>query len=142
MNTPLIWLHEEALRLTHPVFRIAPDTAKAIFVWDDNYLRQLNYSLKRLVFIYETLCELPVDIIKGDTCAVIRELAPNTVYIPASNKAHINKTIDALQSIATIKVIEDETFAVIPDSKIFTRFFPYWKIAEQTALQKNAGIHA
>jgi hypothetical protein len=140
MKHPLIWLHEEALRVTHPVFRTAPSSAQAVFIWDDHYFRELNYSIKRLMFIYESLCELPVDIIKGDISTVIREISPSVIYVPAASKPHISNSIAKLKSLATVNIIQDEPFAIVPHLQTFTRFFPYWKIAEKTALQKNGGI--
>jgi membrane-anchored protein YejM (alkaline phosphatase superfamily) len=47
MKAPLILLHEEALRITHPMFVVAPLGTKAIYVWDDAYWKQA----KETVFI-------------------------------------------------------------------------------------------
>ena len=55
MRNSLIWIHEDALRITHPVFKLAPNGTEALFVWDNPYFQKLDYSLKRLVFIYESL---------------------------------------------------------------------------------------
>ncbi len=142
MNQPLIWLHEEALRTGHPVFTAAPDGTKAIFIWDDVYLRQLNYSLKRLVFIYETLCELPIDILRGDTVRIIKEIAPSILYIPETNKPHLISIVGNLRSVAKVEMIPDETFVTITKSSDLKRFFPFWNEAQKTAFQKNGGIDA
>jgi hypothetical protein len=142
MNAPLIWVHEEALRLSHPVFKAVPNGTKAIYVWDDDYFRQANYSLKRLIFIYETLCELPVDIIHGNTLDVIRELAPPTLYIPATNNPLIVNIIASLEAIVPVKVVEDEAFAAIKKPSEFRRFFQYWNKAEKTAFLHNGGVNA
>jgi hypothetical protein len=142
MNQPLIWLHEEALRTAHPVFNAAPQGTRAIFVWDDDYLQKLGYSLKRLVFVYETLCELPVDIIRGDTVSVIKELGPSQLYIPESHKPHISSIINSLKLITTVESIKDEEFIKIPDTTDFKRFFKYWSLAEKTASLRNGAIDA
>jgi hypothetical protein len=142
MNEPLIWLHEEALRVTHPVFSSAPERTRAIYVWDDRYLRQLNYSLKRLVFIYETLCELPVDILGGDTVSIIKQIAPSILYVPETTRPHITITIGQIKSVANIKMIQDENFVTITKVTELRRFFPYWNIAQKLALQKNGGVDA
>ena len=142
MNQPLIWLHEEALRSTHPVFTAAPKGTKAIFIWDDEYLRQLDYSLKRLVFIYETLCDLPIDILRGDTVSIIKETAPSLLYIPETNKPHLISIVGNLKSVATIEMIQDETFVTMTKSSDLKRFFPYWNAAQKTAFEKNGGIDA
>ncbi len=140
MESALIWLHDEALRASHPVFRKAPGGTRAIFVWDDNYLHGLGYSLKRLIFIYETLCELPVDIIRGDTSRIISGLAPSCVFIPATNKPHIISVIDNLKRIVKTEIVSDDHFAFINEPADHTRFFRFWKHAEKTALIKN-GSH-
>jgi len=142
MNAPIIWLHEEALRTSHPVFRAAPTEAKAIYVWDDAYFRRVNYSLKRLIFIYETLCALPVDIIFGNTPDILRELAPTTLYIPATNNPLILEIITELKTITSVQIYEDEAFVVPKKSADFIRFFQYWNKAEKTAFLKNGGLDA
>jgi hypothetical protein len=142
MNQTLICLHEEALRTSHPVFNAAPQGTRAIFVWDDDYLQKLGYSLKRIVFVYETLCELPVDIIRGDTVSVIKELGPSQLYIPESHKPHISSIINSLKLITTVEIIKDEEFIKIPDTTDFKRFFKYWSLAERTASLRNGAIDA
>lgn len=142
MNPPLIWIHDEALRATHPVFTAGPVGTKAIFVWDDSYLQQLGYSLKRLVFIYETLTKLPVEIIKGNTLYTIKELSPPCVYVPESNKPHINSIMAQIQSSIRVKIIPDEPFIITNEFGEFNRFFKYWKAAEKSALQKNGAANA
>jgi hypothetical protein len=142
MSTPLIWLHEEALRLSHPVFHSTPNGLRAIYIWDDAYFRQANYSLKRLIFIYETLCELPVDIIHGNTLDVVRELAPSTLYIPATNNPLIIHIMNSLEAIVPVTVVEDEAFVVIKKPGEFRRFFQYWNKAEKSAFLHNGGVNA
>ena len=142
MNQPLIWLHEEALRATHPVFTAAPDGTSAIYVWDDQYLRQLDYSFKRLVFMYETLCELPVDILQGDTVSILKQIAPSILYVPATTKPHITSTIGGLKSVAKVEIIQDEDFVTITKAGDLRRFFPYWNMVQKTAFQKNGGVDA
>ena len=142
MNVPLIWLHEEALSMTHPVFKVAPERTKAVYVWDDGYFRQTNYSLKRIVFIYETLCEMPVDIIQGNTLDVIRQLAIPTLYIPATNNPLIVNIIASLEPTVSLKIVEDEAFVIIKKPIDFRRFFQYWNKAEKTAFLYNGGVNA
>lgn len=142
MTKPLIWLHEEALRVTHPVFKAAPEGTRAVFIWDDHYLQKLDYSLKRLVFIYETLCNLPVDIIRGDTLSSVKELAPTRLFIPGSDKPHIISMINVLKTITTVEIIKDEELAQLPATMDLRRFFKYWSLAEKTAFLKNGGNDA
>jgi hypothetical protein len=142
MNVPLIWLNEEALRVTHPIFKAAPERTKAIYVWDDGYFRQANYSLKRLIFIYETLCELPIDIIRGSNAAIVQRFAPSTLYVPATNNPLIVNIIASLEATVPVKVVEDEAFVVIKKPTDFIRFFQYWNKSEKKAFLHNGGADA
>lgn len=142
MSAPLVWLHEEALRLTHPVFKAAPAGIRTVYVWDDAYFKTAGYTLKRLIFIYETLCELPVDIIHADTRGTIAELAPSTLYLPATNNPLLVAVIDSFRAIAPLKIVADEPFAVIKKPTEFRRFFQYWNKAEKTAFLTDGGVDA
>jgi hypothetical protein len=133
MSKPLILLHQEALRRTHPVFDAAPAETKAIYVWDDAFLKDANYSLKRLVFVYETLCELPVDIIRGGTLETVLQLAPSLLYIPAANNPLLISLIDSIKKEVPAKIVEDEPFVTLQRKTEFKRFFQYWNKAEKTA---------
>ena len=142
MKAPLILLHEEALRITHPMFAVAPLSTKAIYVWDDAYWKQVQYSLKRLVFIYETLCAMPIEIIHGNTRDVVDELSPSILYVPATNNPYILAIHHDLQAHVTLELVEDEPFAMINHSKNFLRFFQYWKQAKETVFIRNGGQDA
>jgi len=75
----LLYIHDKALGSNHPIFSRINAETKAVFIWDDAYFKQRGYSLKRLVFIYETLCSMPVDIIYGTTSDVIKTIAPTKI---------------------------------------------------------------
>ena len=137
MTQSIIWLHDEALRLTHPVFFSAPLGAKAVFIWDDTYLKSAGYSLKRLLFIYETLCTLSIDIIHGNTLATLKLLAPSLLYVPYGLNSFIQNVVSELLSVMEVHIIQDEPFVTLSSDKNFTRFFQYWKSAEQLAFMIN-----
>lgn len=139
MTNPIILLHEEALRITHPIFKVVPKGTKAIYIWDDTHFTQANFSLKRLIFIYETLCELPIEIIQGRTLGVIRELAPSTLIVPSTNNPLIASTIKALKTIVSVQIVPDKEFAVIKNPSNFHSFFQYWKKIEKSAFLHNGG---
>jgi hypothetical protein len=66
----LVWVHGDSLSPTNPALLAYPD-APAVWVWDEELLRQWRISRKRIVFIYECLLELPVEIRRGH---VVQEL--------------------------------------------------------------------
>ena len=123
MAKSIIWLHEDAMRISHPVFRAAPAGARVVYIWDDAYLRARRYSLKRLVFMYETLCAMPIEILRGDMATILTNLDVADIYVPSSTNPTIRKTIAALSVQKNTKVVADEPFACIATPRDFTRFF-------------------
>lgn len=136
MNS-IILLHDQSLRLSHPVFMETPKDTSSIFIWDDEYFRESGYSLKRLVFIYETLCELNIDIIFGNTLDLLQDLSPSELYIPFSYNSYIHRVVSKLPKEIKIYMVPDEPFVSIPESSKFVRFFQYWNKAKKTAFILN-----
>lgn len=137
----VIWLHEDALRENHPVF-LQAQTSTAIHVWDDAYLQSQNYSLKRLVFLYETLCELPVEIHTADTLQQLQSLKQHHIYIPYSSNPYIKDIVQKLSNTKTIHWVHETPLARLKTDTPNRKFFQYWKKAEKTVFQHNAGSDA
>jgi hypothetical protein len=137
MRESIIWLHDYALSINHPVFTIAPDNSRILYIWDNEYLKAENYSLKRLVFIYETLCSLPIEIFHGDTRSLLRQLDIATIYIPATPNILLQKIISDLAKTKNVIVVPEEPFVVLKNNKEFTRFFSYWSQAKSSAFTPN-----
>lgn len=140
MSASLVLLHEEALRMTHPVFSAAPLNTKAIFVWDDTYFKKMSYTLKRLVFIYETLLEMPIDIYQGETLSVIKTIGPTEVFVPASANPEIARVMKEISLLTKVEIVSDEPFVKLKNQTDLKRFFQYWKTAQKTAFLKNGGF--
>jgi hypothetical protein len=136
----LIWLHDDMLGARHPIFEAAGQAAKIVFVWDNDYFKAMNYSAKRLVFLYETLCELECEIIAGKAHNVIHALITehkiDKIFTPYSpNPAHQK----VMAGFKDIQIIEDIPFVKMPSGIVFPRFFRYWNKAKKTAFLKNGG---
>lgn len=138
----LILLHEESLRMTHPVFHSAPEGTQVIYIWDDAYVKRTSYSLKRLIFIYETLCRLEVTILHGETASILKEMNPFLVYIPSTNNPLLLEMITSVREILPVEIVEDEPFVLFKKSREFKRFFQYWSQAEKTAFLHDGGVNA
>ena len=141
MNAAIIWLNEQTLRLSNPVFSKAPKNARPIFIWDDEYFQNCGYSLKRLVFIYETLCELSIEIIHGKTLEILVNLKTTELFIPVSNNSFVRKLITQIPKNININLVEDDNFVIINDKTEFKRFFQYWNKAKKTAFIINGGFN-
>ena len=142
MNPALICLHEDALRITHPIFKFALTGTKAIYVWDDEYLRRANYSLKRLVFLYETLCDLPVDVVRGATRTVVMAMTPAMLYVPATNNPSLLSLFAGISPATPLTFVDDDIFAVMEKTSEARRFFQYWSKVERSAFLHNGGALA
>jgi hypothetical protein len=141
----LIILHEDTLRLSHPIFRNETKSLsdqsnweQPVFIWDTDYFSEAGYSLKRLVFIYETLSALPVDIYHGKMDDVIirliQEKSLTNIFIPATPNPKLCAFIDFTSSQVPTHVIDDEAFVSLDRTPDLGRFFRYWNKAKKAAL--------
>ena len=133
----LIWLHEDALRADHPVFKAAGEGAEAVFVWDDAYFLSEGYSLKRLVFIYELLAGLNITCLKGDTAAVLKDYAKGRkIFVSQTPNPKFNAIISHLDGAV---IVPDTPLVIVPDDVDLKRFFRFWKRAKKSALSSSVG---
>ena len=138
----LIWLHEDALRADHPVFAAAGSDCEAFFIWDDAYLQQMDYGFKRLVFIYESLAELPVTILQGDQQGCIRQLAQERggrVYVPATPNPVLQAAVERLPKDLEIEIVADTPFVSLAREPDLKRFFRFWNKARKPAMLPGGG---
>jgi hypothetical protein len=61
----IAWMHPDCLSDAW----FTPDD-QAVFIFDDAYLAASGWGLKRILFVYETLLELPVEIHRGSTLRI------------------------------------------------------------------------
>lgn len=132
----LIWLHEDALRADHPLFNERAD-APACFIWDDAYMTAMHYGLKRRVFIYETLLELPVDIYAGDTQTSLRALLDthkaDCLVTGKTPNPRLKDICTALRGDVAVRTIADTPFVQMDAPQELRRFFKYWNKARKKA---------
>lgn len=130
----ILWLHEDALR-SHPA-----QADRIIRMWDDAYLQAQNHSFTRLVFIYETLCEISaVKILRGETTGILSGLALQKLMIPYTLNPFIRQQAALLADTTKIEWLQETPFATINKPLHYLRVFPYWKQTQKTAFLRNAG---
>jgi hypothetical protein len=136
----IIWMHDGALRADHPMFKENPDS-KAIFIWDDAYFKSAEIGFKQQVFIYEALTHLPVEIIKGDTLSILKEMAgaDGQIITAATSAVELNRMMAMLNQTHTVRAVADEVFAHLKSSPDLRRFFRYWNKAKSSAMDYNGG---
>ena len=123
----LFWLHDESLAL--PADYQADDLL--IYIWDEDYFAQQQWSFKRRLFIYETLCELPVAIFAGKTLEVITALslehAIDEIRVQKALDPQLQQLIDLVASeLAVSQTAYPQLFAD-QSLKPAKRFHAYWK---------------
>lgn len=125
----VVWIHADCLRRDCAAFRAYP-TAPALFVWDDVVLRGYGLSLKRMVFLYECLLDLDVEIHRGDVASEVRAFAQThgaTTIITMETPAPRFATIVAdLRTTHRVDVHADEPFAEVSDGVDIKRFSRFW----------------
>ena len=142
----LVWLHEGALRLTHPVFAAGGPDAATIFIWDRDRLAASHVGIKRQLFIYETLAEMSesrsLDIHEGRAEEVLPRLAAQAgagrVLVPSSPDPSLRAEIGAIRGAVPdleIVEIEETPFVTLANTPDLGRFFRYWNKARKSALR-------
>ena len=142
----LVWLHEEALRLTHPVCAAARPDAAYVIVLDAARLDESHVGLERQLFLHATLCEMAsaraMEIHQGQAEAVLPRLAEaagaGRILVPASPDPAIRAAIACLRRAAPhceVVAVEDTPFATLTSQPDLRRFFRYWNKAKKSALR-------
>ena len=139
----LIWLHEEALRADHPVFAAASG-ATAVFCWDVDYMAAADIGLRRQIFIYESLLDLEVTIIRGAASKLLPVVArrdqATQLFVPDTPnpliKHELSKVKAALASM-TVELVPERPFVQLEVQPDLGRFFRYWNKARKQALRRG-----
>lgn len=139
MSGDLIWLHEDALRRSHPCVAAAGKHATCVHLWDDAYLQAADYSLKRLVFLYETIADAGIDILRGDSYLTLLQHPAAHVWIPYSPNPFIRSVAEQLQTHKSVTIVQDDAFVHLRRNTVHTRFFAYWRQAEKNARVPDGG---
>lgn len=126
----IVWVHGDCLRPTNPALCAVP-AAPALFVWDDELLRQRRMSLKRIVFMYEALLELPVTIQRGDVAAQVRAYADlhqaTRIVTSASVSPRFRQIVRTLRTTHRVEVLPEPDFVQLPATSDLRRFTRYWR---------------
>lgn len=135
----VIWVHEDAMTLDHPVFEAAGSQARPVFIWDTEEHDRRGYSFKRRVFIYECAHDLDIPIYAGNPYDILTALADGeTVYAAGSPAPYIIEVLSDLRDSQDVKVVEAPRLAYIPADTDTGRFFRFWNRAKKSALTHSS----
>jgi hypothetical protein len=132
----VFWLHDECLRQPAGL----SSTDRWVYVWDDAYFNHQAWSLKRQVFIYETLCELAhqgCEVYQGSTLEVLMMLKQSglDVMTQAPQDPVLQSLVDSIkQELADLVLTPPPALVDYPTQVAPKRFFQYWKKVETSLL--------
>ncbi len=134
MQNPILWIHGDCLAFDSPAFQQYPH-APALWVWDDALLESWGITLKRVVFLYECLLELPVTLRRGDVSVEIikfaQEHVADGIVTVESPSPHFRETCQSLRQTMQVKVLPIEAFVNYHGSFDLKRFSRYWQTAQR-----------
>jgi hypothetical protein len=140
----LIWVNEDCLHPNSPALQASPN-APRVFVFEDSSPRM---SLKRIVFQYECLLEIPnIEIRKGEVVAELteaaREYGCNRIVTTASVAPSFTKIVAALQREPQLSVTVLTTEPLLEltasefDNLDLKRFSRFWNAIRRRAMSLN-----
>ncbi|MCH2209129.1 MAG: hypothetical protein MK132_25140 [Lentisphaerales bacterium] len=135
MTKDIFWIHDKSLNMK--ILDNLNPQIRPVFIWDDMYFKRRGYSLKRLVFIYESLCALPVEIIRGDIIEILLVLNPKKIKALYSVDSEIVNLTSRISEKLNVELIKPKKFVQVSDKFNFKRFFNYWNKAKKTAFLNN-----
>ncbi len=125
----LIWLHPDCLGVDNPAFVRYPK-AKAMFVFDEAEIDAEQWTLKRIVFIYETLLEMECSIERGDVVEKLIEAGASKIVTVAGVSPRFRELAAKLQTRLTLEILPAVEFVDYCGSLDLKRFSRYWKRVE------------
>lgn len=140
MNESLRWIHDGMLR---PGWAAAD--RPCVFVFDDDWIRDDRLALKRVVFMYECVLEMPgVTVRRGRVVDEVRAAAEaagtTTVETAASPDPRHRRQVSELERAGlTVRLLYDPAFAEVDEGVDLKRFSRYWKRAQKTAFRPTDG---
>ena len=142
MTKKVVWIHGDALSPTNPALAANPD-APALFVWDEELINRYNLSLKRMVFMYECLLEMNVEIRRGNVAVELarfaKEHGANEIITTETVAPRFHQIASAL-SRANFRITVHRVTPFIDTDTHFDlkRFSRYWRKAQRLASQPSA----
>ncbi len=121
----IAWMHPDYLRADW----FQPDD-HAVFVFDDAFLEQAGWGLKRLAFVYETLLELPAEIRHGPVAAVLDELVRQKGASGVVTVDTPDPWIRACFEVLGAEVLPAPSFVELEGRVDLKRFSRYWAKAQ------------
>lgn len=137
LKKPIIWVHGDNLNQQARAFTLYPNVP-AVFVFDRPTLKLYDLSLKRVMFLYESLIELPVEIHMGQTVEEVLAQAQrhhaDGIVTMSSEAVGFRRRVQQLRAHMTVQVLDER--AIVEDDQAYDlrRFMRFWNQVRSQAL--------
>ena len=123
----LAWLHPDCLSEAW-----LESGQRAIYVFDDAQIEAAGWGLKRIMFLYETLLGLPVEIHRGPTVETLISLAgpSGRIVTVATPDPWLCARITELRQSIPVDLKPAPVFVELEEPVDLRRFSRYWAKAE------------
>ena len=138
VSNPILWIHGDNLNPNAPAFIHYPD-APAIWVWDDDLLEDYTISLKRILFMYECLLELPQQVVirRGNVFSEVNQFADehgaDGVVVMDSPSPRFSGIVNKLERQHPVKILSEAPIVDYEGPFDLKRFSRYWQTAQKYA---------
>jgi deoxyribodipyrimidine photo-lyase len=127
----IVWLHDDALALDAGLAAVAPG-APSVYVFDEKHLRAQRWSLKRIVFVYESLLESGATIVRGPVDRTLAAFAQahgaDGIVTRRTPDPWVKRAIAATE--LPVVSVAREPFVRLERRVDVRRFAPYWRSAQ------------
>jgi hypothetical protein len=136
---PLVWLTLDSASAASPAAATFPDAPK-IFIVDHAWLESERPSLKRMVFLWECLAEVPgVEIHVGDPRAILAARASalgcDAVAVAETPCPRVRGAVGDVMATLPVHVCPWPSFCDRSRVNDLGRFSRYWQKVSRSALQ-------
>lgn len=133
----VVWVNSDCLSPENPALRQYPD-APAIYVFDVEGLDEQSATLKKVLFLYECLLEMPVGLVKGNVAEEVLAFAhqhgAQRVVTTETPDPRIERQAGEIESELSLDVLPIEPFVEGNPTFDLKRFSRYWNQAKKTVL--------
>lgn len=140
----LIWVNEESLNPYNPALQAYPE-ATPIFIFDDAAIEAAGWTLKRIMFVYECLLEIPnITIYRGSPIDILKSLLveqraqsiTNTIIATTpAVEPRLQQYMLTLEKLTQLEIHPIAPLVQKEHIRDLRRFSRYWHDVEREVIQ-------
>lgn len=133
----IVWIHDGMLSRNHPAFTV-DSNSPAVFVVDEQLIRDGRHSLQRIVFQLECAADLECEVVRSESSSLVETVAAaarkhgaNAIITGRSPEPRIRSAIKTLRDQFEVCVVDRPAFVELEGTVDLRRFSRYWAKAER-----------